>query len=164
MSRRLFKRLQKCVKCTLREHVHLVNDIDLVFSHLWRYAHLISQRTDIIHRVIGSRIQFVDIIGALLVKSLARLTLIARFVLAGRVQTVDCFCEDAGAGCLAYPSRATEEIGMCQLVADNRILKSGRKRMLSNNRTKSGRSVFTGGNYIFFHEMSLTLNMKQGQI
>src|SRR5690606_5838492 len=59
IRRRFFQCFQKRIESRLREHMHLVNYINLVFTSLWRDTNLFNQATDIVHRVIRRRIQFV---------------------------------------------------------------------------------------------------------
>ena len=58
---RFFQSLEKCIECCLRKHVDLVYDIDFIFSDLRRYSNLIDEVANIIDRIIGSRIQLIDI-------------------------------------------------------------------------------------------------------
>jgi hypothetical protein len=63
MCRRFFKRLEKSIEGSLREHMYLVDDIYTVFSHLRRYTDLIHQGLDILDSVVGSRVKFMYAIG-----------------------------------------------------------------------------------------------------
>ena len=62
MGRGLLQRFEKGVKSAGREHVHFVDNVNLVFAQLWRNAHLFGQRTDVVNRVVGGGIQFVNIV------------------------------------------------------------------------------------------------------
>ena len=42
MRGRLLERFKECVERSLREHVHLVDDVDLVLAHLRSKTHLID--------------------------------------------------------------------------------------------------------------------------
>jgi hypothetical protein len=64
MSRRFFKRFQERVKRGLRKHMHLINDINAVFSYLGQDTHFIDETPDIVHRVVGGSIEFMNIKGA----------------------------------------------------------------------------------------------------
>jgi len=44
----LFENLQKCIKCSLREHVHLIDNIDFIFSLIWLKTCAIDQVANII--------------------------------------------------------------------------------------------------------------------
>ena len=60
--------------------MYLVYDINGVLAYLRRDAHLVNQRTDIIHRVIRRGIELVDIKRPLLIEGLTRLALITSVV------------------------------------------------------------------------------------
>src|SRR5690606_11222852 len=68
IRRWFFQSFQKCIESRLRKHVHLVNDIDFVFTSLRRDSYLFNQATDIVHRVIRCRIQLVNTEGISLLK------------------------------------------------------------------------------------------------
>ena len=51
--------------------MNLIDDEDLIFSDCRRDTHLVDQRTDIVDRVVGGSIQFMNIIGTLFIESLA---------------------------------------------------------------------------------------------
>ena len=56
MRGRLFQRLQESVKGCRGEHMHLVDDKHLVFTHLWRYTGLFHQGLDMLHGVVGGSV------------------------------------------------------------------------------------------------------------
>ena len=62
MTGRFFQRFQERIESRCREHVHLVDDIYLILTNLWRDTHLLHQLANVIHRVIRSSIEFVNII------------------------------------------------------------------------------------------------------
>ena len=63
MGRRLFQCFKEGVEGLLREHVDLINDVDLELSGLWCEAHLVNQTSNIVHRVVRGGIEFEDIQG-----------------------------------------------------------------------------------------------------
>ena len=85
----LLQCLQQRIESALRKHVHLVNDIHAVLTNLWWDTHLVNQRTDVFHRVVGRCVQLVDIKRTLFVERHARLALVACIVIIRRSQTVD---------------------------------------------------------------------------
>lgn len=105
--------------------MYLIYDIDLVFSCLRRETYLLYQRPDIIYRVVGRSIQFVDIEGTSFIEGGTGMTLITRFPIRLQVFTVDCFGQYTGTGCFTHTSRTAEQEGMCQLVVTDRIFKGG---------------------------------------
>ena len=52
MARRLLQRLEEGVESCRRKHMHLVDDEHFVSANLRRYAHLVNQFANIIHRVV----------------------------------------------------------------------------------------------------------------
>ncbi len=71
MMRRLLQRFQESVECSRTQHMNLIDDEYLIFSDCRRDTHLVDQRTDIVDRVVGGSIQFMNIIGTLFIESLA---------------------------------------------------------------------------------------------
>ena len=69
--RRLLQCLQQRIESALREHMHLVDDIYAVLTNLWWDTHLVNQRTDVFHRVVGRCVQLVDIKRTLFVERYA---------------------------------------------------------------------------------------------
>ena len=139
---RFFERLQEGVEGCRGEHVHLVDDEHLVASYLRRDARLLHERLDVLHRVVGGRVEFEDVVRPLFVESLARLTMVAGLAVLGRGEAVDGLGEDAGAGGLSHAARAAEEVGMGQFSAAHGILQRGGERTLSDNRVECHRAVF----------------------
>ena len=58
MCRRFLQSLEKSIEGGLREHVHLVDDIDAIPAYLRRDTDLIHKGLDVFHSVVGSRIKF----------------------------------------------------------------------------------------------------------
>ncbi len=52
MSGRLFQGLQEGIERRLREHVYLVDDVDLEAAHLGSKADLVNQLANVVHRVV----------------------------------------------------------------------------------------------------------------
>ena len=79
----LFESLQEGVERCCRQHMHLIDDVYAVATHLGRDTHLIGQRADILDRVVRCGVKFVDIERATLVERAARLALVASLVIDG---------------------------------------------------------------------------------
>ena len=122
VCRRFLQSLEERVESRLREHVHLIDDIHAVSSHLRRYAHLLHQRLDVLHTVVRSGVKLVDAVRTALCKRKAGLALSARLHVRRRVGAVDHLCEDPGSGGLAHSARSAEKICVRELAAKNRIL------------------------------------------
>lgn len=123
MLRRFFQGFQEGVESRRRQHVHLVDDIHLVFANLWRDTYLFNQGTDVFDRVVGSGIQLMDIIRTLFVECLARFTFIARLSFRRGMQAVDGLGKDTCAGGFSYPSRTAEQVGVRQFMVGNGIFR-----------------------------------------
>src|SRR5690606_18092399 len=67
MLGRFFQGFQKSIESRCRKHVHLIDNIDFVFSDLWRDSHLINQTSDVVHRIIGSSISLKNIESKILI-------------------------------------------------------------------------------------------------
>ena len=68
---RLLESLQEGVEGRRREHVHLVDDVDLVLPDLGRNPHLVHKVTDVIHRVVRRRVEFVNVERGVVVEGTA---------------------------------------------------------------------------------------------
>ena len=143
VCRWFFECLEEGVERRLRQHVHLVDDIDAVPSYLRGDTYLFGQRADVVHRIVRGGIQLMDVETASLVESAARFAFAAGLAPL-RVEAVDGFGEDAGAGGLAHAPRAAEQVGMGELSACDGIPQRGGDVRLSDHRFESGRSVFSG--------------------
>ena len=64
--------------------MHLVDNIYFILANLWRDAYLFHQLTDIVHRVVGGSIKFMDIIRPLFVESHTRFTFVTGFTIRSR--------------------------------------------------------------------------------
>ena len=151
MCRGFLQRLQERVEGGRREHVHLVDDEDLVLAYLRRNARLLHQGLDVLHRIVGGSIQLEDVQGTLLVERLTALALITRLTIGRRVLAVDGFGKDAGTGGLSHTTGSAEQIGMGQFARLYGILQCRCQGCLSYDRIKRHRSVFSCRNDIFFH-------------
>ena len=143
MGGRFLKRFQESVEGCLAEHVDLVDDEDFVFSDLWRNLHLLNETADVLDGVVGGSIEFVDIVGALFLKSLATFAFVTRFSLRRGMKTVDIFGEDAGAGGFPDASRSAEEIGVSEFATRYGVLQRGGQRTLPHHRIKGGRTILS---------------------
>ena len=142
VCRRFLKRLEESVEGGRRQHVHLVDDENLVLAHLRRNACLLHERLDMLHRVVAGGIKLEDVVRALFGKSLAALALSACFAVLSGVHTVDGFGKDACASGLAHTARAAEQVGMGKLSALHGVLQSCSKSLLPHHRVERHRAVF----------------------
>ena len=111
---RLLECLQESIESRGREHVDFVNDEDLVLADLGRYANLVDEGSDVIDRVVGGSVQFMDVHRALLIECLAGFAFIAGFAILARIEAVDGLGEDARTCGLSDTTRTAEEIGVSE--------------------------------------------------
>lgn len=148
---RLLEGLQKCVEGRRREHVHLVDDEDLVLPDLRRYAHLVDEDADVVDRVVRCGVELDDVVGTLFVEGAARLTFVAGFARLGGVEAVDCLGKDAGTRGLAYAAGTAEEVGMSQLFRVDGVFEGLSKCFLTYHRPEGRGPVFPCRNNIVVH-------------
>ena len=94
---------QEGIEGRLGKHMHLIDDVNLVFSHLGRDPYLVDEVPDIVYRVVGGRVEFKDVKGKIL-----PVLLLSVFV--------DFFRQYPGAGSFTYPAGPAEEQGLSQVV------------------------------------------------
>ena len=155
VCRRFLESLEEGVERSLREHMHLVDDIHAVLAHLRRYADLVHQGLDVLDTVVGCRVKLVDTVRTSLSERLAGLASAARFHIRRRIGTVDHLCEDTCCSGLADASRSAEEVCVSELSSKNRVLESLGDIVLTDECPEGVRSVFSCRNYILRHNCSL---------
>ena len=132
--------------------MHLVDDINAVPSYLRQNAHLVYQSPDVIHAIVGSGIQFMDIQRTPVIKRLARFTLVTRLGIRLQVHAINCLGKNTGTRRFPDTTRSTEQIGLRQLFIEDRISQRGCDRVLPDHGIETCRSVFTRRNNIILHE------------
>ena len=120
--RRLLDELEQRVEAGRRDHVRLVDDVDLVAAAGRREERLLPQLTGIVDTTVAGRVDLddVDRTGAVVGQRAARDADAARL---GRraLLAVERAGQDAGAGRLAAAARPGEQIGMVQPAAAQRL-------------------------------------------
>ena len=158
---RFLERLEEGVERCRREHVHLVDDENLVAAYLRRNSCLLHERSDILHRVVRCSVELEDIQRPALIEGLTALTLVAGLTVGRRVLTVYRLSEDSGTGGLTHAARTTEEIGMGKLTALDGVLQRCRESTLSHNRVERHRTILARRYYIVIHKMKISLVLVQ---
>ena len=148
---RLFKGLQESVERCRRQHVDLVDDEHFVFPDLRRDVNLLDERTDVLDGVVGGRIEFMDVIAALLVEGHAALTVPAGFALGRRRETVDGFGKNAGARGFPDAARAAKEVGVGQLAGCDGVFQRRGQGFLPDDGVERRRTVLARRYDIMFH-------------
>jgi hypothetical protein len=126
------------------EHVHLVDDINLVFAQLRREAHLVNQIADIVNRIVRGRIELVYIERLAGVERVAALAPVTGFSFRGHRAAIDGFGKDARAGGFSYAARTAEQVCLGKLAAGNGILERGGDVALTHHRVEVLRPVLAG--------------------
>ena len=106
--RRLFQSFEQCVERAGREHMHLVNDIDLFAADGRRILDALAQLADILDAVVRCRVDLDHVHEGALADGTAVRACTAGSPLRVLVQTVDALGENARGRCLARTARAAE--------------------------------------------------------
>ena len=106
---RFLKRFKEGIERSLGQHVHLVDDVHFVGTHLGRKAHLVDKLTDVVDRVVGCGVELKNIEAV--VEPLTGMDLI------------DSARQNARAGRLAHPARTGKQQGLGEASADHLVLK-----------------------------------------
>ena len=151
---RFLQRFEESIESSLREHVDLIDDKDLIFACLWRNESLLHECLDILHGVVARGIELENIHRASFVESTATLTLVAGLTVLGRVFTVNGLGKNTGTSRLSHTTRTAEKIGMRQFPRFHRIFQCRGQRILANHRRESHWPVFPCGNNIIVHRIA----------
>ena len=146
--RRLLQRLQERVERARREHVDLVEDVDLLPRPLRRHAHRVAQLADVLDPVVGRRVDLDDVERTALLEGRARVARPARLggrPLAQRRLAVDRLREDARRRRLADAARPAEQVRVGEPVACDRIAERLGDVLLRDEVVEGLRPVLPGG-------------------
>ncbi len=148
MRRRLFQRLQEGVERAPREHVHLVDDIDLVARRDRRIAHGIVDLADILDAVVGGGVDFHHVDMAALDDRLAMLARLGQIdggavVMAGAL-IIQAARENARRGGLADTAHAGEHPGLGDAPGAKRVRERTHHGLLADEIVKIARAVLAG--------------------
>lgn len=139
VGRGLFQRLQEGIESLVGEHVNLVDDVHLVFSKLGRVAHLIDQIADVVHRVVGGGVEFVDVQGVGVFRS-------------ALLETVDHAGYDTRTGGFSHSPWPAKQHGLRQLLTFNGVLERCGDVLLTHHLFKPLRSVLSRRYYKAAHD------------
>ena len=154
MLGRLLQRLEKGVEGRRGEHVHLIDQVDLVGAAGRRVGRVLSERADTLHAVIARPIDFHHVKAASL-RDLDTGVAGAARIVRRTVQTIQRFGQYASRGCLANPAGTDKEIGLCKTASLDRVLESAGDVFLTNHLLELLRSVFSGKDAVAHKCMSL---------
>ena len=119
--------------------MHLVDDVDLVFSLRRGIGYLVDDLTDIVHTVVGSRIDLDDIHAGSRRNRLTNTAFPTGAVLCG-VFAVHCFRKNFRHRSFTGTSRSGEQIRMADPVRPQLILQCGHDMILTLDIGKSIRT------------------------
>ena len=122
--------------------MHLVDDVDLVFSFRRRIGNFIHNFPDIIHAIIAGCINFNYIHAGPRSNSLTGGTAPTGASLSGML-TINCLSKQFGYGCFSRTSGSAKKIGMAKTVCLYLILQCGHNVVLAFYIFKIIRSEFT---------------------
>jgi len=131
--------------------MHLIDNIDLVFSGLRGKPYLLHQRPDIVHGIVAGSIQLVDIQRDPVVKGYTGMALVTGLAIRRYILTINGLGKYTGTSSFADSPGSAKEEGMRQLVVPDGIFKSGRDMRLANHRRKTLWPVFSRRNNKFIH-------------
>jgi hypothetical protein len=139
---RLFDELEQGVEALRRDHVGLIDDVDLVAIAHRGVERPFAQVAGVINATVAGRIDLDHVDGARTVRS----EFDARVAYpAGRgrraLDAVQRARKDACAGGLAAAARAGEEVGVVDAPGRQRLRKRGRDVVLTDDLSESGRPV-----------------------
>ena len=159
VGRWLFEGLEEGIEGRCREHMHLVNDIDLVATKGGRHLHLLGELTDVLDRVVGRSIQLEDVEGALLFEGTTALAHATRFPLSREVLAVDGTCQDTRRCRLPHPTWPTEEVGVGELPREDSGAECGSHSFLTDDTTEGIGAIFACGDDVVLCHSSISVRV-----
>ncbi len=111
VGRRLLQRLEQRVERAGGQHVHLVDDVDLVLRQRRRVLDLLAQIANLVHAVVAGRVDLHHVHAVFGLKGAADLAFAAGVAVLG-IQAVDGLGEHLGGAGLAGSAGAAEQIGV----------------------------------------------------
>ncbi len=158
VRRRLLQGLQQGVEGLLGEHVHFVDDVDLVLPLRGPVPDGLPQVADLVDAAVRRAVDLKDVDAPPLGDLRADF---ARIVGIGivRIGTVDRAGEDPGGGGLADPPRSAEEVGVAHPAGGDGVAKRGGDMLLADDVPEHPGTPFPGGREVrgfgggglFFH-------------
>ena len=132
VRRRLLQRLEQGVPRARREHVHFVNDVNLVAAFGRGILDLIADGPHVIHPIMGGAVNLHHIQRISRGDLAAVLAFTARLAIF-QIQTVERFGENAGGSRLANSPRAHEKIGVSDALRVDGVLQRAGDMLLPDH-------------------------------
>ena len=141
MLGRLLQRFQKRIESALREHMHLVDDINAFLCFRGNEINAFADLANVVHAVVAGGVHF-DYINNIAAFDTAAALASAAGVAVLRVFTVKRFRQNFGTGGFARSAGAAEQICMRRLLFLNFIPKHGCNMILPDDIRKGFRAPF----------------------
>ena len=152
MCRRFLQCFQECVERPGRQHVDLVDDIDLPPSCTGRIIDTLPQLPDVLHTVVGCRIDL-DHIDEIPLRDRAATGTLPTGALTFS-SAVHRLGQDPGRGGLASAPGSTEQIGMAHRVRGDLVPQNPNDLLLSQDLVEHLRSVLPVQSPVLLHSVS----------
>src|SRR3990167_7289212 len=109
---RLFQRFEECVERLLRQHVHFVDDINLILAVAWGKSDGFIDLPDVVDAAIGRAGDFNDVERLAGGDVEARRTAIAWLFIGKRGRAIERFGKESCESCFSDPARSGKEVGV----------------------------------------------------
>ena len=156
--RRLLQRLEQRVERSRRQHVDLVDDVDLILPARGGVADIVPQFAHLLDAIVAGAVDLQDVQADPAGNLTAGIANAARFG-GRRVDAAERLGQDARGRRLADATRADEEISMREPVLRDRVFEGARDVFLADDVVKNLRPVLARENLVahrrdttFFHE------------
>ena len=143
MGGRLFNRLEQCVPCAFREHVHFVNNIDFIFGGDRKMEHVLADLPCLVHLCVGRGVDFNDVHIGFIRDGLAGGAFTAGFTVNGMF-AVERFCKNSRRCGFSDSARSHEKVGMRNPSGPHGILQRSCNMLLTDHVGKPLRTPLSG--------------------
>ena len=158
--RRLLQRLEKGIKGCRGEHVHLVDQVDLIRAASRCVGGILTERADALHAVIARPINLHHIKAASLGDLYTGVAGPARIV-RRPVQAIQGLGQDARRRGLADPTGTHKEIGLRKSAPLDRILEGASDVLLTDHLLELLRTVFSGKDAVAHRRKNLPMPLRK---
>ena len=144
---RFFQRFEHGVERGFGQHVHFVDDVNLVFACRGRVLGVFQHFADVVDAGVAGGVDFQQVHKSPCINGLASGALPAWFAVM-RVFAVEAFGENAGDGGFAYAARACEQIGVVQTSVGKGVLQGFDNVLLPHEVGEGFGAPFAGENLV----------------
>ena len=149
----LFQSFEEGVEGLFGQHVHFVDDVDLIFARRWRVSDRFVDLADVVDAAVGRAVDLEDVERSSGVDVETGWAGIARLEVWGGVAAVQGFGKDAGKGRLPRAAASAEEIGMRQAVVAQGVFQSRNNSVLAYDAGEGLGAVFARNDLVLiFHK------------